>query len=81
MVRSLTLTFSKAIEVNPKDAEAYYFRGFANYDRHAFKEAGDDFKKAYELNRLSEIRTDTLSPIGVLKLSFPMNGTVLNVSW
>jgi len=40
------LTFSKAIEVNPKDAEAYYFRGFANYDRHAFKEAGDDFKKA-----------------------------------
>jgi tetratricopeptide (TPR) repeat protein len=54
------LTFSKAVEVNPKDAEAYYFRGFANYDRHAYKEAGDDFKKAYELNRLSEIRTDTL---------------------
>jgi tetratricopeptide (TPR) repeat protein len=54
------LTFSKAIEVNPKDAEAYYFRGYANYDRRAFKESGDDFQKAYELNRLSEIRTDTL---------------------
>ena len=26
-----------------KDAEAYYFRGFANYDRHSFKEAGEDF--------------------------------------
>jgi tetratricopeptide (TPR) repeat protein len=54
------LTFTKGIEVNPKDAEAYYFRGFANYDRHAYKESGDDFQKAYELNRLSEVRTDTL---------------------
>ncbi len=54
------LTFSKGIEVNPKDAEAYYFRGFANYDRHSFKEAGEDFQKAYDLNRLSEVRTDTL---------------------
>jgi tetratricopeptide (TPR) repeat protein len=54
------LTFSKAIEVNPKDAEAYYFRGYANYDRRAFKEAGTDFQKAYELNRLSEFRTDQL---------------------
>jgi tetratricopeptide (TPR) repeat protein len=54
------LTFSKAIEVNPKDAEAYYFRGYANYDRRAFKEAGEDFKKAYDLNRLSEFRTDQL---------------------
>jgi lipoprotein NlpI len=54
------LTFSKAIEVNPKDAEAYYFRGYANYDRHAYKESGEDFQKAHELNRLSEVRTDTL---------------------
>jgi lipoprotein NlpI len=54
------LTFSKAIEVNPKDAEAYYFRGYANYDRRAFKEAGEDFQKAYDLNRLSEFRTDQL---------------------
>lgn len=54
------LTFSKAIEVNPKDAEAYYFRGYANYDRRAFKESGEDFKKAHELNRLSEFRTDQL---------------------
>ncbi|RPH49616.1 MAG: tetratricopeptide repeat protein, partial [Planctomycetota bacterium] len=54
------LTFSKAIEVNPKDAEAYYFRGYANYDRRAWKDAGDDFQKAYSLNRLSEFRTDML---------------------
>lgn len=54
------LTFSKAIEVNPKDAEAYYFRAYANYDRRAFKEAGEDFRKAYGLNRLSEFRTDQL---------------------
>lgn len=53
------LTFTKAIEVNPKDAEAWYFRGFANYDRHAYKESGEDFQKACDLNRLSEIRTDT----------------------
>jgi tetratricopeptide (TPR) repeat protein len=54
------LTFSKAIEVNPKDAEAYYFRGYANYDRRAWKESGEDFQKAYGLNRLSEFRTDML---------------------
>jgi tetratricopeptide (TPR) repeat protein len=54
------LTFSKAIEVNPKDAEAYYFRGYANYDRRAFKESGEDFQKAYDLNRLTEFRTDML---------------------
>ena len=42
--------FDKAIELNPKDAYAYYNRGNAKHDLKQYKEAIADFDKAIELN-------------------------------
>ena len=42
--------FSRAIEINPKYAEAYFERGFAHYKNEDYKEAIADFTTAIGLN-------------------------------
>ncbi len=42
--------FTKAIEKNPRFAEAYYFRGLVYYDKGQYDKAISDFTKAIEIN-------------------------------
>jgi len=42
--------FTKAIEVNPADAEVYYNRGNAYYNKSQYRKAISDYTKAIELN-------------------------------
>ena len=42
--------FDKAIELDPKDANAYYNRGLAKSELKQYKEAIADYDKAIELN-------------------------------
>ena len=42
--------YDKAIELNPKDAKAYYNRGNAKHQLKQYKEAIADYDKAIELN-------------------------------
>ena len=42
--------FDKAIELNPKDARAYYNRGVVKDELKQYKEAIADYDKAIELN-------------------------------
>ena len=42
--------FDKAIELNPKDAEIYFFRGNAYHNKRQFDKAMSDYSKAIEIN-------------------------------
>jgi len=42
--------FDKAIALNPKDAETYFFRGNAYYNKRQFDKAMSDYSKAIEIN-------------------------------
>ncbi|MER3447202.1 MAG: hypothetical protein C4291_10325 [Candidatus Dadabacteria bacterium] len=42
--------YTKAIEANPRDAQAYYHRGVAYYNKGQYDKAIADFNKAIELN-------------------------------
>jgi tetratricopeptide (TPR) repeat protein len=81
--------FKKSQSVNPKDTTACFYSGYANYQREAYKEAVEDFKKyianggtsqdAYSLavNALNgplEQKDEALSMIRDAKKKFPDNG-------
>jgi len=40
------MAFTKAVELNPAYAEAYYFRGLSHQEMKAFKEAARDYTRA-----------------------------------
>ena len=42
--------FSKAIEINPEDGDAFYWRGFAKIFNENFNEGCSDLTKAKKLN-------------------------------
>ena len=46
---SLT-AFEEAVRINPDNAEAFYFIGYAYYKEGKFSKASDAFKTAYDLN-------------------------------
>ncbi|GHT18032.1 hypothetical protein FACS189429_3540 [Bacteroidia bacterium] len=48
--KSAIENYSKAIEINPNDAEAYYNRGLAKYALGDSQAAIDDYSKAIEIN-------------------------------
>jgi len=46
--------FTRVIEINPKDFQAYINRGNAYYDQGYFKKAAGDYQKAIEINAEDE---------------------------
>ena len=59
----LLQTLTKAIELNPNDAKAYYNRGLAKSDLQDYKGAIADFNKAIELNPNLRITLITIEEI------------------
>ena len=45
------LEFEESIRINPDNAKAYYFIGYAYYRDGEYKKASEAFETAYELNR------------------------------
>jgi tetratricopeptide (TPR) repeat protein len=58
--------YSKAIELNPKDADAYKNRGAAYLDKGQYNQAISDYNKAIELNPKGML---TLITIGGLPIT------------
>lgn len=55
--------FTEAIRINPQNAKAYYFIGYAYYKQGKFSKATEAFEMAYELeNDYSPTSPFTLNP-------------------
>jgi Flp pilus assembly protein TadD len=52
MIKAIS-DYTKALEINPRDAEAYYNRGIAYGEKGQYDEAISDYNKALEINPIS----------------------------